>query len=244
MSQEVSVRELFLGRQDEMRARLRATRASIPHPGSKGDETELCWLDMFGDFLPKRYKAKKGFVVDSTGSISNQIDIIIHDAHYSPLLFRRQSTCYVAAESVYAVFEVKQELTKEHLEYAGRKAESVRALKRTSVAIPHAGGTHDAKVPFEIIAGVLTTASVWAEPLGAALEETLRTLPAGQSLQLGCALEHGSFTALHDDAGALHVQRYEPDTALISFFLEFLRVLQSVGTVPAIDFAAYRQAVE
>ena len=43
------------------------------------------------------------------------IDIIIYDTHFSPLVFELGEQKYIAVESVYAVFEVKQDLTKEHI---------------------------------------------------------------------------------------------------------------------------------
>lgn len=90
----------------------------------------------------KRYKVDKGIVIDSTGKQSEQIDLIIYDAQYSYLVFRQNDTLLIPAESVYAVFEVKQNLNKERIEYAGAKAKSVRELLRTSAPIKHAGGEY------------------------------------------------------------------------------------------------------
>src|SRR3546814_8384516 len=84
------------------------------------------------DALPI-YEARKGFVVDSRGVFSQQIDVIIHDRQYSPFVFTFKGTDVVPAESVYAVFEAKQELTAAYIRYAGEKAASVRRLHRTSL---------------------------------------------------------------------------------------------------------------
>lgn len=59
----------------------------------------------------------------------------------------------------YAVFEIKQNLNKDHMEYAQEKAESVRSLIRSSAPIQHAGGQYKPKPLHEILAGVLTTKS-------------------------------------------------------------------------------------
>lgn len=45
---------------------------------------------------------------------------------------------YIPAESVYAVFEVKQDV-EGHIEYAAKKVESVRKLKRTSISMVASG---------------------------------------------------------------------------------------------------------
>ena len=89
----------------------------IVHSGSKGDATEAEWVSWFTEYLPKKYKATaNGFVIDCNGNLSEQIDIIIYDNHFSPLVFELGGQKYIAVESVYAVFEVKQDLTKEHID--------------------------------------------------------------------------------------------------------------------------------
>jgi hypothetical protein len=70
------------------------------------------------------------------GHRSRQIDVAIFDRLYSPLLFPSDSGgLHIPAESVYAVFEVKQDLNQRLIRDAGRKAASVRHLRRTSVGI-------------------------------------------------------------------------------------------------------------
>lgn len=44
-------------------------------------------------------------------------------------IFKQDDFMYIPAESVYAVFEVKQDV-KGHIEYASQKVESVRKLKK------------------------------------------------------------------------------------------------------------------
>jgi hypothetical protein len=55
-------------------------------------------------------------------------------------------------EYIYAVFEVKQGLTRQLIRDAGRKAASVRSLRRTSVPIISAGGPRAAIAPGQILA--------------------------------------------------------------------------------------------
>jgi len=67
----------------------------------------------FQSFLPSRYAVTKGFVFDATGKISEQLDVIIYDAHYSPLIFETGAgEKFITAESVYAVFDSKPEINK------------------------------------------------------------------------------------------------------------------------------------
>lgn len=173
---KIDIKSLFLSLQEQMTTKLSTNREMILHPGTKGDASELNWIKWFEDYLPKRYNVNKAFVIDCEGNISEQIDVVIYDRQYSPFIFNQDSVFYIPAESVYAIFEVKQELNKQYIEYAGEKAASVRRLKRTSAVIPHAGGQYSPKVPFTIIAGILTLSSSWNPPLGESLEESLQSL--------------------------------------------------------------------
>jgi hypothetical protein len=152
---KVDLGDIFLGLQDEMMAALRSSRKNLKHPTTKGNVSENSWRKLLSDYLPARYCVAEAFVVDSAGDISEQMDLVIFDRQYSPFLFSVEGACYIPAESVYAVFEVKQDATKKQIDYAAKKAESVRKLKRTSIAIPHAGGRFAPIKPKEIIAGFL-----------------------------------------------------------------------------------------
>ena len=73
------------------------------------------WLEMLNTYLPERYKADSAFVMDHRGRLSEQIDVVIYDRQYSPLLFKQDGVLYVPAESVYAVFDVKQDMRRQHI---------------------------------------------------------------------------------------------------------------------------------
>jgi hypothetical protein len=231
--------EIYKSVQNEMLAKLQASRSSISHSAEMGSASEDDWIDWFNTYLPKRYQAKRAFVVDSQNGVSQQIDIVVHDAQYSHLIFKHNNTFYVPAESVYAVFEVKQELTKAHLQYAKEKAESVRKLIRTSAPIPHAGGTYPPKEPHFIPAGILTVTSNWKEPLGTTFLNNLNALQGNQSLQLGCVIQSGAFSVTNSG-----VEISKADLSLVSFFFDLLIRLQSMGTVTAIDIQAYANALK
>ena len=103
----------------------------INHPGEKGEDTNQRWLEWFREYLPKRYSVDKAIIIDSDGNESDQIDVVIYDRVFSPPLIEDISSKYITAESVYAVFEVKQTINKKNIEYSMEKAESVRRLNRT-----------------------------------------------------------------------------------------------------------------
>ncbi|GMO32675.1 MAG: hypothetical protein Ta2B_13520 [Termitinemataceae bacterium] len=234
--------EIYNSLQDEMIAKLSASRAAIPHSAEMGSASEGDWISWFKEYLPKRYQTDKAFVVDSEDNISQQIDAVIYDAQYSHLVFKHNGTLYVPAESVYAGFEVKQELNKGYLEYAGEKAKSVRALKRTSAPIPHAGGVYPAKNPHFIPSGILTVTSSWADPLGTTFKDNMLALQGNQSLQLGCVIKEGAFTVKDSTDTTIEISGKE--NSLVAFFFDLLLRLQSLGTVAAIDIGAYANALK
>jgi len=237
---QIDLKEVFLSLQDELETRLQVGRAAIRHPGTKGDASELNWRELLGAYLPQRYCVNKAFVVDSLGQCSDQIDIVIHDRQYSPLLFNHAGAIYVPAESVYCVLEVKQEISKSNLAYAIEKSASVRKLKRTSVPIQHAGGEYAARQPFEILAGVLALDGVL--DLESLLKRELTRKEPHNRLDIGCAVRAGGFDIGYSESG--EINRFELNTgnsALVFFLMRLIHRLRGLATAPAMDFAPYEK---
>jgi hypothetical protein len=235
---EWSLERLLANLHDDIHRRLETARQSFGHPGTKGDASENVWLDLLNTYLPKRYQAAKAHVVDSNGTFSDQIDVVVYDRQYSPFIFRYEEQTIIPAESVYAVFEAKQTLNKEHIEYAREKVASVRRLHRTSLPIPHAGGTYPPKPLIPICGGLLTLESDWKPAMGESLHTALGDGMGDDHLDLGCVAAHGYFT-FDEVSGAYKTHAGgKPATA---FLLTLISQLQFSGTVPMIDVQAYAQ---
>lgn len=242
MGASIDIKDLFKGMQVEMLASLSA-QEFIAHPGTKGDVTENNWLFWMQKFLPKRYTADKAFIIDCDGNVSDQIDIVIYDQQYSPIVFKKNGALYITAESVYAVFEVKQELNKTNIDYAGNKIASVRKLRRTSANITYSTGIKPAKPLHRIIGGILTTRTSWSSPIDKVLESHLKELVIDSRIDLICCLKDSSFCIEYlQDKITLH--KNTDDEVLIYIFLELLLMLQKIGTVPAIDLLQYAKAID
>ncbi len=225
---------LLAGLHDDIERRLATARKSFAHSPTKGDASESVWLDLLTTYLPQRYRATTAHVVDSEGNFSDQIDVVIFDRQYSPFIFTFEGQNIIPAESVYAVFEAKQTLNADLVRYAREKCASVRKLHRTSLPIPHAGGTYDAKPPMPILGGVLTFESDWKPPLGEPLMKALSDGDAASRLDLGCVAAHGIFYRAQEQV--VVVTEKKPATA---FLLELIARLQELATVPMIDVRAY-----
>lgn len=238
----IDMTNLFKGMQTQMLATLELGRSQITHNGEMGEAAEESWRKWLKDYLPKRYRVDKAIVVDCDGNTSDQIDIVIYDSQYSYFVFKHEQVIYVPAESVYAVIEVKQDLTKAHLDYAGEKAESVRQLRRTSVEIPFVAGKYRPKPLHRILAGIITIESTWTDPFGDTLRKNLRGLPENRRLDFGCALKQGAFWA--DYEPKMSIKKSAEEEALLFFFLQLLMKLQGIGTVPAIDIGEYAKSLQ
>ena len=242
-NKRVDLRERFLRLQKKMCAELE-NHEDEDHGPTKGDAHEDHWIPWLRDYLPNRYSVDKAFVIDSDGYKSEQIDVVVYDQQYTPFIFREKARTYVPAESVYAVFEVKQVLDRGNVQAAARKAASVRRLRRTSTHVHHVEGTAPPKEPGNILAGILTYRGTedWADPLGDRLEAVLQEQDDYGQIDIGCALRVGSFRAVYEEGFAM--SRSTQEEALITFFLKFQIALRRLGTVPAIDLLAYSEALE
>jgi proteasome lid subunit RPN8/RPN11 len=261
----IDLRDLFHGLQKQMLASLNVNREFIRHPGSKGDATEQHWIEFLRTYLPDRYKVDKAIVIDLMGNVSEQMDIVIYDAIYTPFIFNQDGFMYIPAESVYAVFEVKQDV-KGNIEYAAQKVESVRKLKRTSIGMVASGKSLPARPLTKIIGGILTTTSSYCN--NETIKAQLKQLKGLQTLDLGCLCDTGSFYIDYNEIipdsisptnniednrkyiEQVYVSREvneikfsDKEVSLFTFFLQLVSYLKFIGTVPAIDINAYLKAI-
>jgi hypothetical protein len=233
-----SLQKILAGLHDDIQQRLETVRKTFGHPGTKGDASERVWLELLQTYLPARYQAATAHVVDSQGTFSEQIDVLIFDRQYSPFIFNYEGQTMVPAESVYAVFEAKQAANADRVRYAQKKVASVRRLHRTSLPIPHAGGTYPPKPLIPIYGGLLTFESDWNPPLGRSLLEVLGEGDALGRLDIGCIAAHGYFR-IEQKSGTYEIlEGAKPATA---FLFQLISQLQFSGTVPMIDVQAYAQ---
>lgn len=231
--------EILDGLQARLEGELRGNRTAVTQPSARGEASEEDWLRILKDHLPQRYQADRAFVIDANGVCSEQIDIVIYDRQYSPFLYNQANQRYVPAESVYGVLEVKQDLSREHVLYAGDKAASVRRLHRTSARIPHAGGAYDPRSLPHIVAGLVTYQSSWNPAFGGPFRDALGELGPEAQLDLGCALVHGAFEATYRTGHPVDVTVAAGPRSLVQFLMRLLKQLQALATAPAIDYEAY-----
>ena len=222
-----------------LQVQLELSSQSITHSGTMGAVNEEHFVNLLRKYLPNRYAVDTGIVIDSTGSTSHQIDVVIYDKQYTPTLLDQKNHRYIPAEAIYAVFEVKPTINKQYLDYAGEKAESVRILNRTSIPIVHAGGEYSPKPLFPIVAGIVASRIEWTDGFdGATFQSNHSSLTENKVLDCGLAVSGDCFDIFDGE------MRIGPSENAMAYFLfRLLQKLQSLGTVPAIDWNAYAEVL-
>lgn len=105
----------------------------IVHPGELGTDREEIIRSFFRLYLPKRFEISTGFVIDSKGNISQQLDIIIADSRVCSHFETIGGTRIFPCESVVAVGQVRSSITSESKLYeALDNLQSVKALDRSA----------------------------------------------------------------------------------------------------------------
>lgn len=268
----IDLKALFKGLQEQMKCSLAINREFIPHSGSKGDALENTWIEWLRNYLPSRYSVDKAFVIDSDGQLSEQIDIVIYDCWFTPFVFSQNGTKYIPAEGVYAVFEVKPDINGSaggmpHIEYASKKIESVRKLKRTSTNMINSGCPKPARPLTKIIGGILcSTNSYTHQDDNKTIKSHLSDLTGFGGIDCGCIIDYGSFVVDYEgeedtklstpEHFEKRIQSYysqrkvnsisfsQPQNSLVTFFMQLTRYLQqAIGTVPAIDMNIYLSSI-
>lgn len=236
---EKFLRDAFTSEQECLAASLKSS-FRITHNGDRGEVNEQFFIDFLRAYLPKRYTVEKSIVLDSRGYVSDSIDIVVFDRQYTPTLLDNEKHRYVPAEAVYAVFECKPTIDKGYLEYAGDKIASVRRLHRTSVDIHHAGGVFKKKDLFPIVGGILAASVDWSDGLGDSFRKNHQELTGDRQVDCGFAASGACFDIFADQNAYTFGP---PDNALAYFAFRLLWKLQSLATVPAVDWMAYARTL-
>lgn len=233
------LKSAYAAEQNVLSVKFDFSAKSITHDGVMGGVNEQHLIGFLRKYLPHRYSVDQGIVIDSNGATSDQIDIVIFDNQYTPTLLDQSQHRFIPAEAVYAVFEVKPQINKDTLKYAAKKAKSVRDLKRTSIPIKHAGGEFPAKPIFKIISGIISHRVDWRNGLkNDAFSDALKSHKNSSTIDCGVSLGDRAFDNFSDK-----LEVSDKQGSLTYFVFRLLQQLQSLGTVPAIDWHAYADAV-
>ena len=101
-------------------------------PGLIGSAREVPVKDKLAQILPRGIGVGSGCVIDSFGSTSRQMDIVLYEQDICPVYAVNQdpASTYYPCEGVMAVGEIKSSIASRELEDIFGKIESVKSLRR------------------------------------------------------------------------------------------------------------------
>ena len=122
--------------QQKLNAAINQIRSAIPHPGEAGMLIEQQFRFQLEEALPEKVGVSHGFVVDSHGGLSRQMDIILYDRLNTPRIFASDGTQMFPVESTYACGEIKTKLDASNLRDSFEKCASYKSLSRRAYFEP------------------------------------------------------------------------------------------------------------
>ncbi|MCG9128257.1 hypothetical protein JT359_11705 [Candidatus Poribacteria bacterium] len=103
---------------------------NLSAPAEKGTLIENTFRENLEQILPEKIGISSGFVMDTDGSESKQMDIILYDKMNTPRLFTSDSVQVFPVEYTYACGEVKTKLATTELQDSFKKCSSYKNLNR------------------------------------------------------------------------------------------------------------------
>jgi hypothetical protein len=235
------LRNALLSVENKFRSDLAHKREINTHSPSFGDATEDAWLELMKEYLPARYQVNKAFAVDHRGNVTEQLDCLIYDAHFTPKLFGEDKRLYVPVEAVYGTFEIKQEVDASHMAYAANKIASLRKLLRTSAPLQGPKGPNEPKVPQPIIGGLLAMKASWTDGLGSAFLNNFEKYKTERRLDFVLTAESGFCDALNL---TLSPSVVSGSGALMRGLFRLIKALRDKNTVPAVEWERYEDVLK
>lgn len=226
-----SIQDLLRERHRQAKSDLLSARSIISHSTEKGDRTESIWRKILSTYLPARYDVRRALVADSSGNYSEQIDVVVHDRFFTPFIFTHGDYEIVPVEAVYAIFEVKQDLSLKNLKAAQQKLESVRRLE------PRLAVTSQVPEPrsIRIIGGLLATQTTTKSYLEEANVAPFMQRNDQDGIDFICVADDALIEA-NAASDQISITDAAPAAALP---LRLTRAMQAAGTVCPIDIEAY-----
>ena len=101
-------------------------------PGQVGSAAETAVLSQLAKLLPRGVGVGSGFVIDTDGTTSRQLDVVLFESDVCPRFSVNNDpgATYYPCEGVIAVGEIKSTLTKKEVEDSFEKIASVKSLRR------------------------------------------------------------------------------------------------------------------
>lgn len=116
--------------QKKLNTMIPAIQDLIPHSVEKGALVEHQFRSHLTEILPEKIGVSHGFVIDSNGEVSKQMDIILYDKLNTPRIFSSDGAQIFPVEATYACGEIKTTLNSKALKDSFEKCLSYKRLCR------------------------------------------------------------------------------------------------------------------
>lgn len=128
-SRENFLRSKFVFLQREMNAAFEQNRAEFQHRGNRGTGAEIILKNFLKRYLPPKYALGNGEVIDSYGSSTGQLDVIVVNEHH-PFINNFDQPSVYFSEGVGCVGEVKSLLNGDELNSVMLSCQRVKSCRR------------------------------------------------------------------------------------------------------------------
>jgi hypothetical protein len=132
----MNISEIFDEVAKQMRSNFEKARKAVEQPGLKGTSFEETFRSFLREYLPLSLDVSTGVLVDSHGSVSRQLDVIISDSAKTPIFYRSGDIRVIPVECAYAVIEIKAYLDANELDRIFQNMGSVRNLRKSAYVKP------------------------------------------------------------------------------------------------------------
>ncbi|MDE0085694.1 MAG: hypothetical protein OXU23_08300 [Candidatus Poribacteria bacterium] len=122
--------ELLFSSQKKLDISAEQIRKLIPTSGEIGTLIEEMFRSYLAEVLPEKIGISNGFVMDSEGGESRQMDIILYDKMNTPRIFTSTAAQVFPVESTFACGEIKTQLNARELKDSFEKCLSYKNLHR------------------------------------------------------------------------------------------------------------------
>ncbi len=122
--------EMLLSSQEKLDISAEQIRNLIPTSGEVGTLIEEMFRSYLAEILPEKIGVSHGFVMDSDGGESQQMDIILYDKMSTPRIFTSTAANVFPVEATYACGEIKTRFNTKELEDSLKKCLSYKNLHR------------------------------------------------------------------------------------------------------------------
>ena len=135
-----------------------AAAGQATSPGQVGSAREAPTRNKLKHLLPSGVAVGSGFVIDSYGGTSRQMDIVLYEEQFCPVFSINDdpATTYYPCEGAIAVGEIKSDIVSAEVDDIFTKVASTKRLRRHAVSDPDG-------VPFRHYGSPLTVVGTGAE---------------------------------------------------------------------------------